>query len=41
MKGLDGLEMLPVDVDHDGKVFDMGRTVFAKDIGGDGKGRLK
>ncbi len=37
LKGLDGLEMLLVDVDYDGKIFDMDRTVFAKDIGGDGK----
>ena len=32
-----GLEMLLVDVDYDGKIFDMDRTVFAKDIGDDGK----
>jgi len=25
-----------VDVDYDGKIFDMDRTVFAKDIGEDG-----
>jgi len=33
LKGLDGLAMLLVDVDYDGKVFDMDRTVFAKDVG--------
>ncbi len=32
LKGLDGLAMLLVDVDYDGKIFDMDRTVFAKDI---------
>ena len=37
LKGLDGLAMLLVDVDYDGKIFDMDRTVFAKDIGEDGK----
>ena len=36
LKGLDGLAMLLVDVDYDGKIFDMDRTVFAKDIGEDG-----
>jgi len=36
LKGLDGLAMLLVDVDYDGKIFDMDRTVFAKDIGDDG-----
>ena len=30
LKGLDGLAMLLVDVDYDGKIFDMDRTVFAK-----------
>ncbi|RZB36547.1 MAG: hypothetical protein SRB2_02043 [Desulfobacteraceae bacterium Eth-SRB2] len=37
LKGLDGLAMLLVDVDYDGKIFDMDRTVFGKDIGEDGK----
>jgi len=37
LKGLDGLAMLLVDVDYDDKIFDMDRTVFAKDIGDDGK----
>jgi hypothetical protein len=32
-KGLDGLAMLLVDVNYDGEIFDMDRTVFAKDIG--------
>ncbi len=36
LKGLDGLAMVLVDVDYDGKIFDMDRTVFAKDIGDDG-----
>ncbi len=36
LKGLDGLAMLLVDVDYDGKIFDMDRTVFAKDIKDDG-----
>ena len=36
LKGLDGLAMLLVDVDYDGEIFDMDRTVFAKDIGDDG-----
>jgi len=36
LKGLDGLAMLLVDVDYDGKIFDMDRTVFAKDISDDG-----
>ena len=36
LKGLDGLAMLLVDVDYNGEVFDMDRTVFAKDIGDDG-----
>ena len=37
LKGLDGLAMLLVDVDYDGKIFDMDRTVFAKDISDDGE----
>jgi len=40
LKGLDGLAMLLVDVDYDGKIFDMDRTVFAKDIGDDGEIRI-
>ena len=28
--------MLLVDVDYDDKIFDMGRTIFAKDISGKG-----
>ena len=36
LKGLDGLAMLLVDVDYDGKIFDMDRTIFAKDISDDG-----
>jgi len=40
LKGLDGLAMLLVDVDYDGDIFDMDRTVFAKDIGDDGKIRM-
>ncbi len=36
LKGLDGLAMLLVDVDYDGALFDMDRTVFAGDIGVDG-----
>jgi len=36
LKGLDGLAVLLVDVDYDGKIFDMDRTVFAKDVGDDG-----
>ncbi|MFH1934997.1 MAG: hypothetical protein ABIN18_25950 [Pseudomonadota bacterium] len=37
LKGLKGLAMLLVDVDYNGEVFDMDRTVFAKDIGEDGE----
>jgi hypothetical protein len=40
LKGIDGLAMLLVDVDYDGEIFDMDRTVFAKDIGDDGKIRM-
>ena len=40
MKGLDGLAMLLVDVDYDEEIFDMDRTVFAKDISVDGKIRM-
>ncbi len=37
LKGLDGLAMLLVDVDYDGKLFDMDRTVFAKDVSDNGE----
>jgi len=40
LKGLAGLAMLLVDVDYDGKIFDMDRTVFAKDISADGEIRM-
>jgi DNA modification methylase len=40
LKGLDGLAMLLVDIDYDGKIFDMDRTVFAKDIGENGEIKL-
>lgn len=40
MKGLDGLAMLLVDIDYDEEIFDMDRTVFAKDISVDGKIRM-
>ena len=40
LKGLGGLAMILVDVDYDGEIFDMDRTVFAKDICADGKTRL-
>ena len=40
LKGLDGLAMLLVDVDYDGEIFDMDRTVFAKDISDDGEIRM-
>ncbi|RZB34105.1 MAG: adenine-specific DNA-methyltransferase [Desulfobacteraceae bacterium Eth-SRB2] len=36
LTGIGGLAMLLVDVDYDGKIFDMDRTVFAKDVGDDG-----
>ena len=32
--------MLLVDVDYDNEIFDMDRTVFAKDISDDGKIRI-
>ena len=35
-KGLDGLAMILVDFDYDGKVFDMDTAVYSKDIGEDG-----
>jgi len=37
LKGLDGLAMLLVDVDYDGEIFDMDRTVFASDISENGE----
>ncbi|MDL2122321.1 MAG: site-specific DNA-methyltransferase [Deltaproteobacteria bacterium] len=40
LKGLDGLAMLLVDVDYDEEIFDMDRTVFAKDISADGEIRM-
>jgi adenine-specific DNA-methyltransferase len=40
LKGLDGLAMLLVDVDYDEEIFDMDRTVFAKDISDDDKIRM-
>ncbi len=40
LKGLDGLAMLLVDVDYDGEIFNMDRTVFAKDIGESGDVKL-
>ncbi|MEA2013913.1 MAG: hypothetical protein U9N38_01170 [Thermodesulfobacteriota bacterium] len=36
LKDIEGLAMLLVDVDYDGEIFDMDRTVFAGDIGTDG-----
>jgi DNA modification methylase len=35
-KGLDGLAMILVDLDYDGKIFDMDAAVYSKDIGEDG-----
>ena len=35
-KGLEGLAMILVDVDYDGKVFDMDVAIYSKDIGEDG-----
>ncbi len=37
---LAGLAMLLVDIDYDGEIFDMDKTVFAKDISDDGKIRM-
>lgn len=34
--GIDGLAMILVDVDYDGKIFDMDEVVYGKDIGDDG-----
>ena len=40
LKALDGIAMQLVDVDYDSEIFNMDRTVFAKDIGDDGKIRM-
>jgi hypothetical protein len=40
LKGLDGLAMLLVDVDYNGEIFDMDRTVFANDISENGEIKL-
>jgi len=32
-KGFDGLAMILIDIDYNGKLFDMEKTVFAKDLG--------
>ena len=40
LTGLGGLAMLLVDVDYNREIFDMDRTVFAKDIGEDGEVKL-
>ncbi|MEA1867750.1 MAG: hypothetical protein U9N19_06585, partial [Thermodesulfobacteriota bacterium] len=40
LKGLDDLAMLLVDIDYDGEIFDMDRTVFAKDISENGEIKL-
>ena len=37
LRGLDGLAMLLVDVDYDGEIFHMDRTVFARDVGENGE----
>jgi len=34
--GLDGLAMILIDTDYDGKIFDMDEVVYGKDIGEDG-----
>jgi hypothetical protein len=36
LKELDGLAMQLVDVDYGSEIFNMDRTVFAKDMGDDG-----
>lgn len=38
--GLDGLAMILVDVDYDGKIFDMDEVVYGKDIGEDGLAKV-
>jgi DNA modification methylase len=40
LKGLNGLAMLLVDVDYNGEIFDMDRTVFAKDLPENGEVKL-
>jgi hypothetical protein len=35
-KGLDGLAMILIDFDYDGKIFDMDAVVYSKEIGEDG-----
>ncbi|MCB5288445.1 MAG: hypothetical protein LHW64_11695, partial [Candidatus Cloacimonetes bacterium] len=40
-KGLEGLAMLLVDLDHDDKVFDMEQTIFAKEIDANGEVKLE
>ena len=40
LRELAGLAMLLVDVDYDDEIFDMDRTVFAKDISADGEIRM-
>ena len=40
LRELAGLTMLLVDVDYDDEIFDMDRTVFAKDISADGEIRM-
>ena len=40
LKGLDGLAMLLVDVDYNGEIFDMDRTIFARDITESGEVRV-
>ena len=37
LKGLDDLAMLLVDVDYNGEIFDMDRTVFGRDVGENGE----
>ena len=40
LKGLDGLAILLVDVDYNGEIFDMDRTIFANDISENGEIKL-
>lgn len=40
-EGLNGLAMLLVDLDYNGKVFDMEKTVFAKEIDEEGKIKIE
>jgi hypothetical protein len=39
-RALEGLAMLLVDVDYDGKLFEVDRTAFGKDIGEDGEVKI-